>query len=190
MKQKIDIDSIFNSSSSEYSDVQMRSLFESYYTTLVLFADNYLEDIEVSKDVVQDVFFALVQNREHFSSIENLKSYLYQAVKNRCLKQLRRVDVRQRHIIDSKLNYESQDAYLDKILEYEVVGLLLNAIETLPDQCRAVFRLSMDGKSNQEIADILNIAVETVKSHKKAGKKMLSTKLKGVLDVAIILAHL
>lgn len=189
MSRVVDISVALNVKSSDYDDSEIRSLFENYYTTLVLFADNYLENVEQSKDVVQDVFFALVENKDRFSSIENLKAYLYQAVKNRCFKQLRHIDVRERHLIAARLNNETQEIFLEKMLEHEVLSLLTAAIETLPDQCRAVFRLSMDGKSNQEIADILNIAVETVKSHKKAGKKILSTKLKGVMDIALILVY-
>ena len=76
-----------------YDDVAVKFLFEHYYVPLVIFAKNYLPDIEDCKDVVQGIFLHIVENREKFTSIDNLKAYLYQTTQNRCLKQLRHATV-------------------------------------------------------------------------------------------------
>ena len=72
-----------------YDDVAVKLLFEHYYVPLVIFAKNYLSDIEDCKDVVQGIFLHLIENREKFTSVDNLKAYLYQTTHNRCLKHLR-----------------------------------------------------------------------------------------------------
>ena len=139
-----------------YDDVAVKFLFEHYYVPLVIFAKNYLPDIEDCKDVVQGIFLHIVENREKFTSIDNLKAYLYQTTQNRCLKQLRHEGVKQRYIFESQAMGE-EAFYLDHILEEEVYTQLIRAIDALPGQCRKVFRLVLENKSNQEIAEILSI---------------------------------
>ena len=141
-----------------YDDVAVKFLFEHYYVPLVIFAKNYLPDIEDCKDVVQGIFLHIVENREKFTSIDNLKAYLDQTTQNRCLKQLR----------------------------HEVYTQLIRAIDALPGQCRKVFRLVLENKSNQEIAEILSLSVETVKSYKKQGKALLYKRLKDVIPLALL----
>ena len=85
-----------------YDDVAVKFLFEHYYVPLVIFAKNYLPDIEDCKDVVQGIFLHIVENREKFTYIDNLKAYLYQTTQNRCLKQLRHEGVKQRYIFESQ----------------------------------------------------------------------------------------
>ena len=156
-----------------YDDVAVKFLFEHYYVPLVIFAKNYLPDIEDCKDVVQGIFLHIVENREKFTSIDNLKAYLYQTTQNRCLKQLR-------HAMGEEA------FYLDHILEEEVYTQLIRAIDALPGQCRKVFRLVLENKSNQEIAEILSLSVETVKSYKKQGKALLYKRLKDVIPLALL----
>lgn len=153
---------------------------------LVLFAGNYIHNQDAAKDLVQDVFYALIESNEKFTTIENLKVYLYSAVKNRCLKYLRHEEVKERYINYMSLTEQQEAFYHDRILEEEVFSLLNQAIQQLPEQCKKVFLLALEGKNNTEIADLMGIGLETVKSHKKTGKKFLYTKLKGVIPVVVM----
>ena len=150
--------------------------------TLVL-ANQFLETADTC--VVQGIFLHMVENREKFTSIDNLKAYLYQTTQNRCLKQLRHEGVKQRYIFESQA-VEEEAFYLDHILEEEVYVLLMRAIDSLPLQCRKVFRLVLENKSNQEIAEILSINIETVKSYKKQGKALLYKRLKGIVPLVLL----
>lgn len=159
----------------------IKQLFERYYISLVLLARSYIHDQEIAKDIVQDIFLVLIKGQEKFTSIENLKIYLYSAVKNKCLKHIRHENVKERyqHFV---LSSEEQDKfYQERILDEEVYNLLNQAIQELPNQCKKVFLLTLEGKSNTEIAEILKIGIETVKSHKKNGKKILYNKLKDTM---------
>ncbi|MBC5622225.1 MULTISPECIES: RNA polymerase sigma-70 factor [Butyricimonas] len=165
-----------------YDDDAIKLLFEQYYTPLVLFGKGYVDDLDASKDIVQEVFTVLIEAKEKFASIDNLKAYLYQATRNRCLKYLRHEEVKKKYAED--VLHGSEEYYLNGILEEEVYHHLMKAISELPEQCRKVFLLVLENKSNQEIADILSLQVETVKSYKKAGKKMLYERLKHVVPAA------
>ncbi len=172
-----------------YDDVAVKLLFEHYYVPLVIFAKNYLSDIEDCKDVVQGIFLHLIENREKFTSVDNLKAYLYQTTHNRCLKHLRHEGVKQRYVFESQ-SIEEEAFYLDHVLEEEVYIQLIQAIDSLPGQCRKVFRLVLENKSNQEIAETLSISVETVKSYKKQGKALLYKRLKGIVPLVLLTSWL
>lgn len=165
-------------------DKGIELLFKQYYIPLVLFATTYVHDREIAKDTVQDVFFNLISDHQRFASIENLKIYLYSSVKNKCLKHLRHEDVKERY---QQQVQNDDEHYQNAILEEEVYSLLLQAIQNLPEQCKKVFLLTLEGKHNAEIAAILGISIETVKSHKKAGKRILYAKLKDTFSFWLLL---
>lgn len=169
-----------------YDEHAIRLLFEHYYVTLVLFAKKYVTDIDDCKDIVQEIFTNLIEKKEHFESIDNLKAYLYQTTHNRCLKHLRHEDVKEKYTQEVLLN-SNESFYFDQILEEEVYILLRDAIEHLPQQCRNVFKLVLENKSNQEIAEELGIGIETVKSHKKLGKKLLYNQLKDIVPSLLLI---
>lgn len=183
-------DSLYLKQLSRYDEAAIKLLFEQYYVPLVLFAKSYVQDHDVAKDVVQDVFVGMIQAREKFESIDNLKIYLYAAVKNRSLKYLRHEDVKKRYCQTMEQQEPDEEEYADRILEEEVFALLKKAIEELPEQSRKVFLLTLEGKGNTEIAEILGLSIETVKSYKKSGKKVLFGKLKDPVSMFLFYYYL
>lgn len=173
-----------------YDDNTIKQLFKQYYTSLVLFAGTYVRNPDVAKDIVQDVFFTLIEKQEKFESIDNLKMYLYCSVKNKCLKYIRHEDIKERYLHYVTTNEEQEVVYQERILEEEIFVQLNQAIQELPAQCRKVFLLALEGKSNAEIAEIIGLGIETVKSHKKAGKKILYNKLKDIAGCSAIAFYL
>ena len=59
----------------------------------------------------------------------------------------------------------------------EIYRQLFQAIENMPDRQREIFKLYLDGKSNADIAEALQISVETVKTQKRRGKEYLRKNL-------------
>ncbi len=158
-------------------------LFERYYTPLVIFAVSYLEDEEMARDIVQDVFLSLYNNKEIFSTISKLKAYLYTFVKNNCLNYIRKEKVKDKYISYTLYIDKDEDLFWDKVLEEEVYYYLYKAIDKLPPKARQVYLLTMDGLKNKEIAEQLNISIETVRSHKKNNKRLLKKYLEGLVSI-------
>ncbi|WP_366842304.1 RNA polymerase sigma-70 factor [Butyricimonas sp.] len=166
----------------------IRELFEQHYTPLVLFARNYVPDMEADKDIVQEIFLALIESAKTFGTPDELKAYLYTAVKNKCLKHLRHEKVKQEYSDTHRDEPSEEETYFNRVLEEEVCySLLVQEIELLPDQCRKVFKLILEGKTNPEIATDLHISIETVKSHKQSGKKILHDRLVHIVERSILL---
>lgn len=151
----------------------------------MLFAKGYIPDLDTDKDVVQEVFLSLIESQETFNDVDNLKAYLYGTVRHKCLKYLRHEEVKRRY--QKYMQSEAPDetkTYEERVLEEEVYALLIKAIQNLPEQCQKVYLLVLEGKSNQEIAYQLQLNIETVKSHKQVGKKLLydRAEVKSLLD--------
>ena len=65
------------------------SLFKKYYECLCDFGSRYLRDMEVTEEIIQDTFYKIWKNRGELSISTSLKAYLYTAVRNNCLQELR-----------------------------------------------------------------------------------------------------
>ena len=70
-------------------------LYNEYYTPLVLFADHYVSNQDVARDLVQEVFIALLDVKTKFENLLHLKSYLYNSLRNKCLNHLRHEKIKQ-----------------------------------------------------------------------------------------------
>ncbi len=168
-----------------YDEAAVKFLFEQYYIPLVLFAKNFVPDIDECKDIVQEIFLDMTEKKEKFTTVNNMKAWLYSVTRNRCLKHIKHEEVKERYVREMQ-NLGDDIFYLDCILEEEVYLQLKKAIDALPPQCRKVFLLVLDNKSNQEIANALSISIETVKSYKKTGKRLLYERLKGIVPGVVL----
>lgn len=153
-----------------------RILFREYYVRLSSFAYKYLENDIDAEDIVQDVLYELWTKQIRFTTLLNLKSYLYNAIRNRCLDTLRRKKVHDKYLQEQQIK-EDYEFFLHQIVEQETYLLLKKAIKMLPDQVRIIYELVLIGLDNQMIAEQLNLSIDSVKSHKKRGKKLLKETL-------------
>src|SRR5262245_26662007 len=60
-------------------------VFKAHYRPLCAFALQYVKDGDRAQDLVQELFARLWQDRERTTVTTSLKSYLFAAVRNRCL---------------------------------------------------------------------------------------------------------
>ncbi len=159
------------------------NIFKIYYSALCLYAKKFLSDQSQAEDVVQDVFYHLLQKSDGLKQYKDIRSYLYQAVRNQCLNDIRHQKVRQKHqerIIHSK---EEEKHFFNDMVSAEVYRQLSQALNQLPQQCRTVYKLSLEGLKSIEIAEDLGISVETVKTHRKRAKKILKEQLKNLFSL-------
>ncbi len=158
-----------NSGSREAYD----ALFRVYYESMLLYALKILPYIEAAEDVVQGVFVSIWEHRVQFDHHKSIKRYLLTAVKNAALSLLRHP--RHSHIsLDDVHGLTMDIEEVFPFVEEEIYSLMFDAIDRLPDRCREVMLLSLDGKTNFEIADMLGVSVDTVKTQKQRAKAKLS----------------
>lgn len=153
-------------------------IFNKYYVSLCLFANQYTEDQDASADIVQDSFAKLWQIRDDFFYLHQVKSFLYTSVRNKALNELEHSKVV--HEYAQKVIEKKKDSFFhDAIVEEETYRIVTEAIDKLPEQMKAIMRLALEGKKNAEIAEHLNVSTETVHTLKKIAYKKLRQHLKG-----------
>lgn len=153
-------------------------LFKEFYQPLSVFACNYLEDLEAGKEVVQELFVHLYEKRKTLVITSSLKSYLYQSVRNRCLNHIKHQQVKQAHQDHMKTQFETADSLEDIIRESELEHLIFKVVEQLPPQCRKIFTMSrVNGLSNGEIAEQLELSKRTVETQISNALKVLREKI-------------
>lgn len=168
-------------------DRAWRQLYERHYTVLCKIAYDFVGDAEQAEVIVEDTILHLWEIREDVELHHTLRSYLVQAVRNRCLNYLQSVKDR-REVCFSQLPLEDlhSDAFfresdqhpLGTLLVKELEQEIQDAVNALPADTLRVFRKSrFEYRKNEDIANELGISVNTVKYHLKKALAMLREQL-------------
>lgn len=154
-------------------------LFRGNYTRLYYYALSFLNDNELAKDVVSDVFEAAWKNRDRLVFSTSLVPFLYKLVRNACLDQLRHEKTAQRFVSYMQEQPEATDE--SKHLEYEMlIERIRHAVDKLPTQTRNVFKKCfLEGRKYQDVGAEYGITVNTVKAHVVKALRVLREQFSG-----------
>lgn len=139
-------------------------LFELLWEPMYLYAASIVMDDNLAKDLVQEVWLDYWKRREVLK-VQNIKSYLYKAVRFQCYKKLRDIkfNSNQLEVANSLPSPSSVELEEDVAALYSKIELILSG---LPKRCQEIFRLSrMNDFSNQQIASTLNISMRSVENN-------------------------
>ena len=146
---------------------ELKRLYRFFFPHCLSFALNYVPDEEVCRDIVQDVFIAYWERRADFSDAVSLKVFLYRSIRNRCYNALRQMRLHEAVPLDEDADSLFSEDELERNVIREEVGMMVHqAVSRLTPQARKVLMLSLQGKTNREIAEALELSLNTVKSHK------------------------
>lgn len=170
----------------QHGDMQSyRLIFNELYPVMCLFSKKFLTDSDDAEDIVQEVFIELWNQHAKFESFEQIKAFLYLSIKNRCLNFKKKLIVREKF---SKTAMATVEPYFEEyVLETEVVQNINKAINNLSEQRKQIIILGMQGLKNNEIAEDLQISINTVKLQKKIAYSQLREKLKSPFFVFFLL---
>ena len=148
----------------------LEAIFDAYATRLLAFAYAQVRSRETAEEIVQDLFLSIWSGRARWSVRGGLKIYLFQAVRNRVLNDIRAQRVRDRNIVvrDPALitGYASRDRTDDRTCNEDLEHAIERAIAELPERNRQVFLLvRQQNLAHREVASILGISVKAVEMH-------------------------
>jgi RNA polymerase sigma-70 factor (family 1) len=148
---------------------------------LIHFAVSLVRSKEIAEELVEDVFVKLWANRHRIREIENLTVYLYVSVKNKALNALshkaHELVVAPFDYLDTTIDEFSPDPY-DLMITAEMMTRMRRAIESLPPRCKIIFKLIREnGLKYKEVAEILNISVNTIDVQMAIAVKKICTAL-------------
>ena len=148
-------------------------LFDCYYSVLCNYSLKFIDEHFIADDIVQEVFIKIWEKRKTIVITSSVKSYLYTAVKNKCLNRLKSEFTRTEYL----KHYSAQENIIvdySEIEQEEFRNFLFQCIEKLPPRCKDVFLQSRFSELKQEmIAKSMNIALKTVKAQIGKALKLL-----------------
>jgi RNA polymerase sigma-70 factor (ECF subfamily) len=148
---------------------------------------------EDAEEVMQDVFSTIYKKIDSFQGKSAFSSWLYRIVVNAAFMKLRKrkqsptvaledlaPTIKQSCLEGENSHFERSDTIASSKEMREVIQL---AINKLPRQYRAVFVLrDVDGLSNNEVGEILQLSIPAVKSRLHRSRLMLRKKLQRYYD--------
>jgi len=157
-----------------------RNMFRAYYSGLCAFAADYVGSMDRARDVVQEVFLTIWKRRADWTLRGSLKSYLYQAVRNRALNATRDRDTRHRayEAHQRRRSRTVRRTAADRAHYHQLSDALDQAIDQLPPRRRMVFLLHRKHDfTYAQIAQIMDITRKTVENQMGRALKFLRQRL-------------
>lgn len=157
-----------------------RDLFSAYYGELCAFAANYVSSMDRARDVVQNVFLTLWEHRADWTLHTSLKSYLYQAVRNRALNTARNRTTRQQAYDAHRRHHPTatRRTAADQAHYHQLADAIQRAIDQLPPRRRMVFLLHRrHDLTYAEVGQVMGITRKTVENQIGRALKFLRARL-------------
>ncbi len=177
----MELDSLTTADLLRWDETTFHRMYQLFYKALVAYSFRFVANQPTAEDIVQNVFSVLWRQSLRFPDEMLLRAYLYKSVRNKSLEHLSHLQVekeyRERVLRDVQPEQLITDEGEEQFFPDEIYRRLLTMIDLLPTRQREVFLMHMDGARNKEIAEKLNISVNTVKIQKKRALATLRQKL-------------
>jgi RNA polymerase sigma-70 factor (ECF subfamily) len=176
---------LFTGSVVQNDEQAFEKVFTEWFGRLHAYAFSVLKDEALAEEVVQSVFCRIWEKRDRLQVRTSLKAYLYGSVYHECvdwLRQEKNSKAHRSHVLRSN-NQAAVETAAGKTELGQLEKRLQQALDELPDQCRAIFQLSRFGELKyREIAEQLGLSIKTVEAQMSKALKLLRQKLADFLE--------
>ena len=151
-------------------------LFNKYHACLCILAKRYTGDLSMAREIIQNLFIYLWEHKATLNVNTSLKLYLFQATKFNSIRFLAK-DRKNGIQVDDYPETE-HELFVDHVEYAELQSMILETIDSLPDQCKKVFTMSrFEQLKYADIAKKLEISIKTVESHISKALRVLEHNL-------------
>ena len=163
---------------SPFSESNFEEVFKTYFGPLCNYVNSFLQDWEGSREIVQGTFMKIWENKDSIDINTSAKSYLYSAVRNRMIDQIRsnqKLDAYKNSISVDEINDNPQE-----MNSYLVREEILKSLDKLKPKMKKIFSLSkIEGLTYAEIAAYMNISKRSVEDNVAKALRLLKEDLQG-----------
>ena len=157
------------------SEEEVTRAYRLYKDGLKRIALIYLRNVADANDVIQNTYTKYMLKSPNFKDAEHEKRWLARVCINEC-KTLRRSwwyrsVLANSNDSDIKFSKVVVNENIDDVSEREII--ILEELSKLPDKYKKPLILSCEGYTSKEIADILKLNENTVKTQLKRAKEMI-----------------
>jgi len=170
-------------------DAAFKEIYLRYDKPLYLYAYHKLGNKEEARDVVQDVFAWLLNNRANLSFSGSLSGYLYKSVLNKVYNIYKHKQVLNKYAEQGNFYVDVESTGTDYLIrEKDISTVIEKTIAEMPKGMREVYELrSKQYMTAKQIAEYLSVAESTVNTQLKRAMKHLKLKLGLLVYVLFII---
>lgn len=143
-------------------------LYHRYWEALFVTAAKALRSKEDAADVMQDIFLSLWNRRNEINIQGSLAAYLHTSVRYKCIHYIEKNITRRDYLLqlaEVEVSNSSPDAEVNLYLK-QMEESVKKTVANMPTKMQEVYKLSRQQHlSYKQIADYMDISVETVKKH-------------------------
>jgi RNA polymerase sigma-70 factor (family 1) len=164
-------------------------LFRSFYPRLCAYAATMITDRDEAEEIVQTMFVRLWEQRAALDITTSVQAYLFRAVRNASLNQIKKNQIREAYKSRNLEQIENNPDYqTDHATTSDLAQRIEAAIADLPEQCRLIFKMSrFEEMKYKDIADHLGLSIKTVENQMGKALKILRGRLVEYLTVFLML---
>jgi RNA polymerase sigma-70 factor (ECF subfamily) len=172
--------------------VAFDALYAKYNKRLYKFAYSILKSSEEAENVIQDVFLNLWENRQKVEKNSSIKYYVFTIAYNSAISVLRKKSRESEFFEYLKSLQDLNQEPVNLELEFnELTTKLDEIVNDLPPRQKEVYLLhKVEGMKYNEIAEKLNISVNTIENHMARALKTIREKLGNYSLVALLFWYL
>ena len=188
MKKIKELDSELFKKACNGDEQAFTTFFKNYYKQLYRFAGRLIKDADAAENVIQDMFVYIWVRGSNIDVVQNVKAYLYTSVKNQCINYLKKSKRTFNLNMNTDIQTENIQSPEENLIKDEMFTAIQNAIENLPEKCQRIYLMKKyDELSYKEIAEILDISINTVKTQMKRALKSLLKQLENLSPIIMFL---
>lgn len=144
---------------------EFEQFFKTNYPRFYFYAMQYIEEEEACKDIVSDCFAKIYPICSEFTS-QQLLTYMYSTVRNRCLDNLRHNDTKQKYV---RTEMQASDREIDDeqwLRRENTLSLIYDKIDYLPPKTREIIDLCFyQKKTYKEAGEKYGITTSAIRKH-------------------------
>ncbi|WP_065220686.1 MULTISPECIES: RNA polymerase sigma factor [Butyricimonas] len=143
----------------------LEKFIRNHYASLCAVASRFVDN-DTAQDITQDVLFKFWEKREKYVNIDSIDNFLFIMIRNEAISHLRQMKHERERYAKLPQEESEEPAILHILIEEESNQILVNAINQLPPQAALIIRLVLSGYDNKEIARLIDVSINTVKTLK------------------------
>lgn len=141
-------------------------LFLQYQPKLVFFLRGFIKDNEQVRDMVQDIFLSIWNNKAKLAEVKSFKAYIYKIAKNAVCNYYDHIIVNEKFLAEQLTRPSDAEETEEIIFAKQLQGMIDATVSQMPPQRKQIYIMSrIEGMSNSDIAEKLNINKRTVENH-------------------------
>ena len=149
------------------NEAAFKQIYINYQGKLYQLALKFVKSEELAKEIVQDVFVKVWENRSHINMELSFAAFIFKIAHNHIFNVLKRASkvasIKNEILATAELAYNYTE---NEVISAEYEMLATDAIEQLPPQRKLIFKLCRtEGKSYEEVSGTLGISKSTVRDH-------------------------